>query len=187
MGVYDASRCFIENRVPKLEEVRNKIVMALYSYGGGGVVPAWGLDFSGAPADSFGSHTNTARLDGSPVTFHVQGYYDDSSKGNSSRADEAYAIQNNILGAAENSDRHNWYITGTNRANGLPSSWAFAHGGDGPWPLNVGYNQIALDQINRVLLTGRPDQQTVGVVSSDFPNDTGGYIDAIIARNPGLP
>jgi hypothetical protein len=86
-------------------------------------------------------------------------------------------------------DPHNWYITCTNRADGQPSSRAFALGWDPPfygagWPADVGYNQVALNTINSVGVTGGSDQTTVGTVLSDFPNETPGYIEGIIARNP---
>jgi hypothetical protein len=153
-------------------------------------VQSGGLDLTGLPYDNLGTVTTTLTLpDGQPVTFYVQNYYDDGPNGNSDRSGEAYAIQANISRAEENMDPHNWYITSTNRANGVPSSRAFALGWSPPfdndsWAATLGYNRVALNAINQYAVSGGSDQVTVGTVLSDFPNDTPGYIDAIIARNP---
>jgi hypothetical protein len=126
--------------------------------------------------------------DGQPVTFCVQNIYDDQS-GVADPGLEGNAIQNNISGAVlvATTDPHKWYITCTNRANGVPPSRAFALGWSSDpndWPAYLGYNQVALNQINQNPVTGGSGQTIVGTVLSDFPNDTTGYIEAIIARNP---
>ena len=151
--------------------MRGKIVLAFVQYDYG-----WGLDFS-TP-----SGTTTLELNGTPVTFHTQPIYDHTG---GSYDNQVSSIQEYLKDAATNTDPHNWYFTSTNRAGDLTSSRTFALGGSVSAP--VGFNTVALDQIIQFSATGREDQQTLGVVPSDFPNDTSGYIDAIIARNPGLP
>ncbi len=168
--------------VPTLDQVRGMIVMADGSDSGNGAFG--GLNFTGWPYNSWGTDGKGAPVTIGPVNFYVQNIYDDQS-GKADRSVEGNAIQDNIKAAAANTDPRDWYITFTNRANGVPSSRAFALGWAGQaWPLDPGYNQVALGQINQVPLTadGR-DQQTVGVVASDFPNDTDGYIQAIYNHN----
>ena len=80
----------------------------------------------------------------------------------------------NIQAAAANTDPHSWYMTGTSRASGEPTSYEFAIGGRWKVPLPYpstwgGYNTVAQDQINQVSLIGGPDQQTVGTVISTSP------------------
>ena len=121
--------------------------------------------------------------DGGKIIFHQQNIYDDNW-GQADPTLETAAIQQNIRAAAASTDPHNWFITGTNRATSLwYTSGDFANGTlPSPYPPH-GYNQVALDQISQVTVIHNKDQRTVGVLSSDFPNDKPGYIQAIIDRN----
>ena len=171
--------------VPTLDQVRGKIVLALAAGPAADLgAPGYGLDFS--------KDTTLTLQDGTPVALFTQPIYDDGS-GKNAMSDQTISIQNFVQEAAANTDPANWYFIWTNRSNGEPTSKFFATGWSAgqvplPYPQTFeGYNTVALDQINQVCVTGHPDQRTVGLVISDFPNDTSGYIDAIIARNPGLP
>jgi hypothetical protein len=189
---------YMSNQMPKLDDVRGKILVTtgdtafLKKYGGmdgsGGPYNNWGTDGNGAP------YTNSFTMpDGTPVSFYVQDIYDDSA-GKAAMSTETAAIQGNIAAAAANTSPSNWYMTGTSRASGEPTSKFFATGWSAgqiplPYPSTwEGYNTVAQDQINQVPITGTVgrDQKTVGVVASDFPNDTPGYIQAIINRNPRI-
>jgi ribosomal protein L33 len=183
MNAYGQGWFYTANVVPTLDQVRGKIVMALASYGGNGVVTPWGLDISGWPSNTVGTSTNTLRLGGSPVTFHVEDIYDDQYKGDQA-SEQITGIHQNIQDAAANTDPHNLYLTGTTRADGFWSSRQFALGPLLPPYPPHGYNGVALGEINQVPVTGGLNQQTVGILTSDFPNDTPGYIQTIIARNP---
>jgi hypothetical protein len=179
---------YTANVLPTLDQVRGKIVLAdASSYG----TKSWGgLDITELPYNSWSAATTslTVPTDGQPVTFFSQSIYDDQY-GGARPSDQAFAIQGNInyVALPEITDPHKWYITSTNRADGAPSSKAFATGWSidpNDWPANIGYNQVALNQINEYPVTGGTDQTIVGTVLSDFPNDTPGYIQAIIDRNP---
>ncbi|WP_344670668.1 hypothetical protein [Catenulispora yoronensis] len=191
-----ANRFFAaRSTVPTLGMVRGKAVIANNSFSSTAKVT--GIDLTGFLTDQCGSTQNTSFLadpaladfglsshgPGSLVTFHYQGTYDDKY-GGSDRAVEANNIVNTIRGAAFNSDAHQWYKTGTGRADGVPSSRAFALGDLlEPWPVSIGYNQIALGAVQEVAVTANENQRTVGTICGDFPNDTGGYIEAIYQRN----
>ena len=190
---YDSSWYYTENVMPTLQQVRQKIVICDCSNHGQTI---WGgLDLTGGPYNNWGTDgkgapfTNTLRMqDGTPVAIYAQDIYDDMST--KTMGDETSAIQGNIAAAEADTDPSHWYTTGTNRASGGPSSKLFATGWTYFNPLYpapfAGYNQIALEQINKISATGHSDQRNIGVVTSDFPNDTPNYIGAIIARNPGF-
>jgi Repeat of unknown function (DUF346) len=194
MSAYGGDWFFTENYLPVLNEVRGKIVIGVVSYGDDRDIP--GLDLSGAPYNNWGTDgngapwTNTLILgeNEGPVAFYTQTIYDDNW-GNADPKIETDAIEGNIEAAAANTNRNNWFMTNTSRATSLfVSSKTFA---DGPldsyqgYPAN-GYTQVALNQISLVPVTRDENQRTVGVVTSDFPDDTSGYIQAIIDRNPVL-
>jgi hypothetical protein len=176
------------NVVPTLGQVRKQIVLA--DHNGGGKQSWKGLDFTGWPDDQDTQTTTTLTLpDGQPVTFSVQNIYDDVLSPD--RSVEGHAIQDNIANAAYNTDPHQWYVTYTSRASGIPTSKQFATGWNPPyiaddgWPSQIGFNQVTLNSIiEGVGVTGGSGQTTIGTVCSDFPNDTSGYIEAIYTRNP---
>ena len=181
---------YVTDQVPKLDDVRGKIVLGTGDADYLAYVHS-AMDFSNPTLNQITTYQNTLQLptDSERVTFYVQGIYDDSNT-NTTMAVETAAIQKNITDAAANTDPHNWYMTSTARAGGEPTSKYFATGwkaGEVPLPYPStweGYNTVAQDQINQVPLIGGSDQQTVGTVTSDFPNDTPGYIQAIYNRNP---